>query len=428
MVSLKETSSQDKTYYVSGVSVPGVKGRIDVGEDSRLVFQTFEAIKGFEKDSKRYRDNRDKPSWAVDSHALHHLIGGYRMKDSWFCFLNNTTTAQMSEGLLDRHVETRLLPEAIKELGVGMDSAVIAPICRYNLDNLINYTIFPFKPNCLNNVEYLAFIKKQFPIYNFDEHIWIHFLESKSPVDFYLEFIKEKKRLPVGGKNFVGKEGEEVLDILNNLRGFIDNELIDNYLVSVYGLKDGSTPSVEELKKNFIFSEEAKNVEVVESGVFVDVDGTLIIDGKLNTSLVEVLQQIREKVTIFTGGLVDQKTRLLQSLGFTEKFLPVVSKDGYKGKLLEKVIDDTNPGYQGFDAVLHFTPRHSGQRFSLAKCSRDMGFGGGVNDLVEDGVLGKKLINKFLNMADNSSFIELIGDELGINVNDILRKLKIRKR
>jgi hypothetical protein len=86
----------------------------------------------------------------------------------------------------------------------------------------------------------------------------------------------------------------------------------------------------------------------ITEGVFVDVDGTLIVGHQLNQEVVELILDYRKEgksVTIFTGGdMYFQKDRLrsLHLDDFMGKF-EVVPKVRFSGKKLEVVIDDFMP-------------------------------------------------------------------------------------
>lgn len=96
-------------------------------------------------------------------------------------------------------------------------------------------------------------------------------------------------------------------------------------------------------------------------GVYVDVDDTLIVDGKLNLAVVEKLKKYKEAgkaVRVFTGANPNEKESILK--GFIELEglleLPVLPKSQFKGKLLEVVIDDSMPEIQGFGAEEYVHP------------------------------------------------------------------------
>jgi hypothetical protein len=93
--------------------------------------------------------------------------------------------------------------------------------------------------------------------------------------------------------------------------------------------------------------------------LYVDVEGTLLAGGKLNHIVMfSVDRTAREgrPVVVFTGGNPDAQTEELRKLKFPEQFLPVVSKESYRGKILESLIDDTPPEYQGFKAREYRAP------------------------------------------------------------------------
>jgi hypothetical protein len=76
------------------------------------------------------------------------------------------------------------------------------------------------------------------------------------------------------------------------------------------------------------------------SGVFCDVEGTLIIQEKINQPLVDELEKISKTkaVSIWTGGDVKEATRTLFSL-HVEKW-PVLSKYDFAGCMVETIFDD----------------------------------------------------------------------------------------
>ncbi|MDQ1284500.1 MAG: hypothetical protein QG620_848 [Patescibacteria group bacterium] len=86
----------------------------------------------------------------------------------------------------------------------------------------------------------------------------------------------------------------------------------------------------------------------ITEGVFVDVDGTLIVGHQLNQDVVGLILDYRKEgraVTIFTGGdMYFQKNRLrsLHLDDFIGKF-EVLPKIRFSGKKLEIVIDDFTP-------------------------------------------------------------------------------------
>ncbi|MFA5961458.1 MAG: hypothetical protein WC848_02130 [Parcubacteria group bacterium] len=105
------------------------------------------------------------------------------------------------------------------------------------------------------------------------------------------------------------------------------------------------------------FDEEAKvppvrilaEPENMVDGVFVDVDGTLVVGAnQLNQFVVDLLKKYKESgkaVTVFTAGnIYSQKTRL-ERLGLTEIIgeFEVRAKSDFTGQKLEIVIDDFTP-------------------------------------------------------------------------------------
>ena len=160
----------------------------------------------------------------------------------------------------------------------------------------------------------------------------------------YLIYIVENKReLPEG------LDSEKFVKIIDILRNYINKDKLDDYTQ-----KYMNGEIAENLIRN---SSYAKNFESFTEGIYVDVDGTLIQNNKLNQPLMDYLMSTINNVTIFTNGDIKSKTEELRNLRVPEKFLPVKAKDQYRGKLLEKVFDDQPLIYQGFDALLHISPK-----------------------------------------------------------------------
>ena len=100
-------------------------------------------------------------------------------------------------------------------------------------------------------------------------------------------------------------------------------------------------------------------------GIFVDIDGTLIIrdtqlgERKLNAELHDVLRTCIEngiKVTVCTGNDPEVASKELAKLGAHQELTKVISKTELRGKVVRILIDDTPPAYQGFFANEYFEP------------------------------------------------------------------------
>lgn len=111
-------------------------------------------------------------------------------------------------------------------------------------------------------------------------------------------------------------------------------------------------------------------------GIFVDVDGTLLMtrDGadSLNTELHEMLVKALDKeeparlanggwdincpITVFSGGDPVVQTKRLQAVGCDMRLLPVQSKTGFRGITMQTLIDDTQPRLSGFGAETWIWP------------------------------------------------------------------------
>lgn len=87
-------------------------------------------------------------------------------------------------------------------------------------------------------------------------------------------------------------------------------------------------------------------------GIFVDTEGTLIIDDRLNEGLYEtmsLLKQIGEKVIILTGSPLKMTKDRLQEIGVDINRFPIEPKAKYRDTIFTGyIIDDCSPSSQRF--------------------------------------------------------------------------------
>lgn len=352
----------------------------------------------------------------IDSHALCHFFESYsgpNPEDSEnFSFLNYPQGLKVAENLLNQHIEDR-----IKTKKFWCDARIIGPIIRYNLENINNIESFPFRPDCLTKNEYLNIFedeKKDGGRGEFgNSNLAILFLKSETPKDFIIKTIKAGERLPKIDNNLL-------IEFFETIKDSVSQEELDMYAAKYCSPNDRSL-SANELVENIKGAEQAHSLE---KGVFVDVDGTLIIDGELNIDLAKELM-VRNDVVIFSGGDPDLKTKQLKELGFPENLLPVVSKDKYKGKILEKLIDDSAPEYQGFDVAFYFKPRKGPSKYLT-----EAGPGGSEDsELIEINEalnMGIAFIEKFI--LENKKLVNVLKQRYNIDYEEILKKLKLGEK
>jgi hypothetical protein len=295
------------------------------------------------------------------SHSVCHPIETYqpdaqrRERYSRPSLLDSEATREVLTGLVDESVRRK------KEVPQERDSTarIIGPIASYNIVTVEATALdhsWPYRPASLDDAEY-----KKIMLANLEDQYGFNtksFLIADSPLAFYREFLEKKHKLP----EFI-KPGSDIL-LFESLEKLIPKADIDAYIAAVYA-PNNQPISYDELKSRF--SENQQSQELV-SGVFVDVEGTLIMyDSRekkdvLSARLVQELEEIASSgrtVTIFTGGNITAMEEKLKAHGFPEKFLPVRSKGDFRGKLLETLVDDTPPEYQGFGAKKVVSPFQS---------------------------------------------------------------------
>ena len=287
------------------------------------------------------------------SHSVCHLIETYR-RTSLPSFLDTPQS---------REVLTKLVDESVRRQkessdNIGCSSRIVGPIASFNLIEADTSNLeqpYVYKPESLSDSEYIKIMKSKLK----DEHDFDTkaFLDTKSPLEFYSLILEKRDELP----EFLNPERQ--MELLEVFKKYFPQDLINKFVQRAYS-PNGNSVTYDELIGSFKESKESK--EVI-NGVYVDVEGTLILnDSKgqqsLNGNLVQQLEKLianGREVIIFTGGDITAIGDKLKELGFPEHFLPVRSKNEYRGKVLEVLIDDTPPEYQGFRTLKSYTPHNA---------------------------------------------------------------------
>jgi len=283
--------------------------------------------------------NKDFSGW---SHSICHLFEMYKRGEASLLDAPDEVVAKLVDDAVARSIQSRQ---------EGNMSRIVGPLLQYNLDHINPDRLdgsFSFKPDSLNNEEFISLFSNA----DYAKSLRL-FCAARTPREFLKQLIKENiKSLPSG------LEPEKVITLLRSMQDNVSREEMNAYVNKFYRINNQDT-TLETLTGNLSESENA--LERID-GVYVDVEGTLISGGELNSSLVNYLEEQRElgrKVVIFSGGNPEELTKNLSALGLSEKFLPVISKLDFKGKVLEELIDDTVPEYQGFKAAQYKRPPFS---------------------------------------------------------------------
>ena len=244
--------------------------------------------------------------WA---HTVCHLFEKYAYNPG-HSFLGYPTTFGFAKKLIDEMVKRGLAEDPITfESAFGCVERIIGPVREYNIDHIVELDgEFPFRPDSLTNPAFLRLL---------DE------LEAST------------------GKDWIKKK-------IQNIKSFCG-------ATTTRDLLGAQKAAVECMAANF---DAAKNASEIVSGLYVDVDGTLLFgNGRINPFTIERMTAAVETgrvVKIFSDGDPHEQTERLRALGVDERFLPVLRKSDFRGKILEEVIDDTPPQYQGFRALCYY--------------------------------------------------------------------------
>jgi hypothetical protein len=247
-----------------------------------------------------------------------------------------------NERFLD--IATRLVEQGAQRalLGDSCFDRILRGVIRYNEQRISTETLhapFPLKPDVLNN----AHIQKEFPF---------TFITTNTPYEYLMAQVNNEL-----ASTEELKYSPMPLALLELLRCEENSAVLDAYIAKRYSAKSGEIAGNEVLQG----FRKATSADTTP-GVFVDVDDTLIVWGKLRTLLVEALDALcprSDGVIVFTGGDPEALTETLRNAGFPERFLPVRAKTDFLGQRLALLIDDTPAESQGLVCDERIAPRNA---------------------------------------------------------------------
>jgi len=191
------------------------------------------------------------------------------------------------------------------------------------------------------------------------------------PKDFQKVFHTEKK-IKSKGEYTASQEAEKYLSQIFHDIKYVQNwenatdESDDPKLAKVMKLTKEYFPALSTASVTQIIdflqsnSKTLSRTEVMKgqklSGVYCDIEGTILIDGKLNQKVVSVLDTYREEgkdITLWTDGNIKDIQPQLITYGVT---YPVKSKYDHAGAIAEIVIDDMDE--YTFAAVTKISAQH----------------------------------------------------------------------
>ena len=277
---------------------------------------------------------RNFRSW---SHDLCHSIENYG--EDGLSLLDTPESRKVLTKLIDESVE-RLKENA--DVDIGCIDRIVGPLLKFNLTQMDAKDLeksYIYKPESIKDSEFIGYMREG--VVGFDLNA---FLNTNSPLEFYRRLFEKGEKLP----GFLNPAQQ--IELLQALKKHLPGDLINKYVEREYN-PNGKSTTYDELVKNV---QESKESTEVIKGIYVDVEGTLIERGVLNKDLVKKLEKLAtegNKIIIFTGGDIAAIGAELKKLGLPEHFLPVHAKNEYRGKVLEVLVDDTPPEYQGFKTL-----------------------------------------------------------------------------
>ena len=279
------------------------------------------------------------------SHTVCHLYESYgRDKTYSGSFLNSPDTLPAGKSLMSEAVR--------RAAAVGTSGCldrITQPVIKYNLDNLPDDVNAPFAfyPE-MDEETKQQYAKETWRAYSPSDESKL-FLSNDTPKQFILEALKKNPAVIV-------EAGTRLVPYLKAIENELGPEEAAKLIPETLRRDNGIT-SLEQLAQN-LETATGEHQEMAPKATYVDVDGTLIVDGKLYRSTVEKIKRSSMPVVIFSGGDPNEQTERLRKLGCPEEYLPVISKNDFRGKKLQGVlIDDTPPDFQGFSSDKYQSPR-----------------------------------------------------------------------
>ncbi len=292
------------------------------------------------------QDGGWRSAFANWSHSLCHLFEKYgRNTDPKYpshSFLEVPSDLPAAEKLFLENAR-----RAIDEGELSNTSRTTGAMVRFNIDQLTPETLdgaFPFRPLPEERERFLKLHRSE---YETQQRL---FFSAETPREFLVSMVRALEKFSY--------TPEENIPPLLLIADSLTPEELTAYLQK-FASVNGQVPTIDELRDSIAVAEAATEAL---PGTFVDVDDTLVIKGELNERVVEAITKRADKgesVTVVSGGDPSTQTGLLRSLGLDERFLPVQSKDVIRGKVVEKLIDDTPPAFQGVRATSYSTPNNA---------------------------------------------------------------------
>ena len=269
--------------------------------------------------------------------------------------LNNQFYGRGRDDLIEKLMSASV-KGAVATGKLGCTDRTLRGMMLYNLMNIDLKSVdkplaAPF-PDSLQNPEFLRLVGQALTC----SVIPANLLVSKTQRGFVLSMLEEYPQfLQKVDKNIL----ENVLEFLGNLVPELGEEKVNFYLQF---LTHDSRITPQSALSN-LKSPRVKG-DLHEKVYYVDVDGTLIVDGRLNVELIRRLEEEKKdgyEVKIISGGNPVEQTERLKTL-FAESGtntilkIQVSSKEELKGKYLPILMDDTLPSIQGLSVGQWFDP------------------------------------------------------------------------
>jgi hypothetical protein len=286
-------------------------------------------------------------------HSICHLFEEYAnisSRNRSPSFLNDPVFFPAAEILVNSAVGRLANDDNKNKHRLSCFERLMNPIAHYNLNQILHSGLdqpFAFKPASLQH----PIIQKVYGPAG--KKFWLHFIESVEPRSFFDVLVSDLLDQRVNG--YIMPTIALILDKeygRDAAHSFLKRKLGEQFINRTLEINgDGWVDCVLQGAIGMVKCTEGE----ITLGVFVDVVGTLLLDGGLNMNLATYLTYLIDQhvpVTIFTDGDVSQLSEQLYAFGLDARLLPVKRKQDFYGQSLEFLVDDTWSGYQSFSVAL----------------------------------------------------------------------------
>lgn len=287
------------------------------------------------------------------SHAASHLLrGSARHPRPHRSLLDDADLHPVAEILLSRAVEFCERSESLGTTAVTVNGVIASNLREWSKTGDI--TSFHFRPACLRSPRFLELL-----------------------ADATIHEAASAKKLLSGGTPSTARATTEQFCICESPAEFLEWSLLSKKtiplrhlaasletILTIHTNSADTTMPLPRITADLFASKQAEQTREFKPGIFIDVFGTLIIDGAPNHPLVHLMETLVRSAPPRPVHLVSDSDPIDIEAALSVLPLPlppVIAKSSLEGCELEYLIDNDEPDPQGLSARRYLTPQEAVQ-------------------------------------------------------------------